>query len=1071
MQTISFDNFLFCALCDALPYRAVRRYFFLAGFLLLASTGATAQVTPSDTVIGLAKQSIGHDLVIRSFFDSSLAYFKEAKEIFRRNESWGHYVECDNSIADALIRLARFNEALDCLRESQKTAKAKLSPNDPRLASTYAALGYLENYNQEYAQALSDLNESLRIRRTIGSPKSVEVASSLYLLALTYKSIGMYKEAVASINEAIEISRVSDTEEGLAINEMTAANILSDKGDYHSALSLQDSVLRMLQRIGKEKSLVAATCYYYRGKDLLHENRVNEAISSLLTSLALNETVAGEIVPSVSACLAKLGEAYSQRSDYDRAISYFNQAEESTIAFNGKYHSGLAELYNSMANLYSLKGNYDDALRYARKSLAIEEHNHGPHHLSTANSLERLGDVFARHGDYDSAITTYAASLAIKEELNRYSVATARLQMAIGNAYTQAGKDDSAEALINISYRTFKVSASSDSSFIALYHKSYGDLLVRQHQYRLADEEYEKAMALLSREDYSSSYRPGAQGTFSGTGMLRLQCLLERTKLFKLIFQASHDPADLDTAYTCINDAIVFMTALRRGYKAEGSRLFLREEFDRVYKEGVETAHTLYAVTKNPKFEQKAFECAERAKSNLLLDKILESNAIHFSGAPDSILEQEASLESSLTSLEEKIQEADKNGQTEPLKQFRDNYFAASVAYNSLLDTLESSYPEYFKLKYQDEPPSIAKIQGSLDSRTTAVEYFFADSVLYIFTVSQNSFDVTEAAGISTIAKDAKELRKALGTLDEKLYLASAASLYRSIFLPIKDKLHGPQIVIIPDGNLFYVPFEALLSTPRKNNAKADFSRLPYLIKQFVISYSYSLTLFVSRNGNGPPQGSRRFVGFAPVFDDSAARQTASQNGGGVQSLEFSAKEVQQIEELFRKKNFGHTAFMRQNATKNNFKLSVGTASYIHIASHGFTDEDHPGLSGLLFSGKDDSLADDRILYAGETYNLRLNADLVVLSSCKSGVGQLVNGEGLMAMTRGFFYSGAKNVIYSLWNVTDSHTNRLMVGFYDFLLSGSDIPSALRRAKLEMIRNDPGAFPSKWTSFVLLSTR
>ena len=108
------------------------------------------------------------------------------------------------------------------------------------------------------------------------------------------------------------------------------------------------------------------------------------------------------------------------------------------------------------------------------------------------------------------------------------------------------------------------------------------------------------------------------------------------------------------------------------------------------------------------------------------------------------------------------------------------------------------------------------------------------------------------------------------------------------------------------------------------------------------------------------------------------------------------------------------------------------------------------------------------MLFANETFDLDLNADLVVLSCCESGIGKFVKGEGMMAMTRGFFYSGARNVLFSLWKVYDRQTSDLMLNFYQNVLRGKTYSSALRRSKLRMIADRLTAFPSKWSGFILV---
>jgi CHAT domain-containing protein len=298
--------------------------------------------------------------------------------------------------------------------------------------------------------------------------------------------------------------------------------------------------------------------------------------------------------------------------------------------------------------------------------------------------------------------------------------------------------------------------------------------------------------------------------------------------------------------------------------------------------------------------------------------------------------------------------------------------------------------------------------------------------------------------------------------------------------------------VIIPDGPLYYLPFEVLISGDRRpasgNTARIDFRQLPYLVNRFEISYALSGMLFCEAQSatevkRGAPLS---FVGFAPVTEESHGNVTRSGMSGGSTGREpgvfvpaldrsrfsvlpHSESEVRGIAEDFIAAGKIGTYIAGSGATKADFAAHAARYSIVHIATHCFIDEDHPSASTLLFApGPEPSPGGDNLLYAGETYNLRLNADLVTLSSCESGVGRLVRGEGLMAMTRGFFYAGARNVVCSLWKVYDNHADQLMRGFYRHVLEGREFSSALREAKLAMIRNRITAHPFKWAGFTLI---
>ena len=362
-----------------------------------------------------------------------------------------------------------------------------------------------------------------------------------------------------------------------------------------------------------------------------------------------------------------------------------------------------------------------------------------------------------------------------------------------------------------------------------------------------------------------------------------------------------------------------------------------------------------------------------------------------------------------------------------------------------------------------------------------------------MFLIRKNSFDVVTLHRPQNLNSLAQSLRHALRTMDNKIYFSVATELYSDLIQPIEKYLAGAKrLVIIPDGTLYYLPFEVLLSPDShqafKDQRRIDFRHLPYLLNRFEISYALSGTIFYETQSSSEinPGGSLSFAGFAPVSRESSASaaflekkhfsrvgyaglKSLTFDGHQFSSLPYSGEEVRSIASAFKSSGKIGTYVVGSNATKEEFKVYAPGHSIIHIATHGLIDEDHPGLSALLFAPSLDSTqGEDALLYACETYNLRLNADLVTLSSCESGVGRLVRGEGLMAMTRGFFYAGARNLICSLWKVFDKHANQLMRAFYRHVLEGEGFSCALRAAKLEMIKNEATAHPFKWAGFELI---
>jgi CHAT domain-containing protein len=186
--------------------------------------------------------------------------------------------------------------------------------------------------------------------------------------------------------------------------------------------------------------------------------------------------------------------------------------------------------------------------------------------------------------------------------------------------------------------------------------------------------------------------------------------------------------------------------------------------------------------------------------------------------------------------------------------------------------------------------------------------------------------------------------------------------------------------------------------------------------------------------------------------------------------LPGTEEELRSIIGLFAARKKTALGFFHSQATEKLFKSrAMQEYSMIHLATHSLTDEANPKLSGFLFSPRDnDRDGEDGILYTGETYGLSLDCSLLVLSSCESGTGRLVEGEGLLALTRGLFYSGARNIVYSLWKVEDRATGQLMVNLYQNILRGDSFAAGLKQAKLAFIADPFKAFPKYWAGFILL---
>ncbi|MCX6138224.1 MAG: CHAT domain-containing protein [Ignavibacteriales bacterium] len=1069
----------------------VRILLFFVCLFLSTESLATQTVLP-DSSQALQFQLRGYEYSKKSANDSSIFFFSKARDLYATVEDWKGFVRCNNFVADNLVRKAEFGNAVSCLNHSLVIAREKFAQENLDLAQSYHLLGYISIYTQEYDSAISYLSRSLRIRTAILGENHTDVGHTVYALGISYRAMGKYDEASSAIYKALTISENCGSKEDAAMNLVALANIFSDKGDYARATSLSTRALAIVRGLGREKSDLMANIYCFLGRDLIKLNRFANAQECLTNSLTITKEIHSENHPSISACYGYLGEIFALRGDYDHAILYYGKALEITVAAYGENHSGLADICENLSDIHSKKHDSPAALKFAENSLRIQSRNYGIGHFLTANSLEKVAHLREAAGQYTDALLYYNKSLAIKSRVaGDGSPIVGQAWLTMGIVYSKANRFDSAQICFDRALYISGKSAAHDKMFAASIQKAIGDLYIRKKEISSSLVHYQEAVSMLTDDSVDSRSGSISREWRSQADVNLLECLTANARALRLLYASSNNIKHLSAAYLEYERAIRLISSIRRSFKAEGSRTFLGEECYSIYTEAVKTALQLYGKTTDFHYKENAFACAERAKANLLNDRMLEADAIRFSGAPESVLEKESSLKAGLLCRETEAAKALKNNDTAKYREARDNYFALTITYGGLLDTIETRFPRYFELKYKDNQVDISHIQSTLDSNTTLLDFFFVDSTLCVFSISKNSFDVTLKTNAALISQTAARLRKSLKTFNEQEYLATAFRLFGMILPPLGRHAIGHHLVIIPDGDLYYIPFEALLTQSPKTNGIVDYRTLPYLLKKYVVSYSYSSTLFAKRENTNHAPATPSFIGFAPVFSDSAENsriiasneldgrvsegmsslRSISIDGKKYNPLEHSRTEINGIARLFQEHRLKQDVYLYHSASKGSFKELARNYSCVHIASHGYADEEHPDLSGLIFSPPHDTLdADDGILRASETYGLHLDADLVVLSSCESGVGKLVKGEGLVALTRGFFYSGARNIVFSLWKVPDKHTSNLMTAFYASLLSGQDLPMAMRDAKLKMLNDPLSAFPAKWTGFVLLSS-
>ena len=379
-------------------------------------------------------------------------------------------------------------------------------------------------------------------------------------------------------------------------------------------------------------------------------------------------------------------------------------------------------------------------------------------------------------------------------------------------------------------------------------------------------------------------------------------------------------------------------------------------------------------------------------------------------------------------------------------------------------------------IKDTGKPISITETQEMLpDNNTVMLEYSVGDSSSCLWAITKSSFRLFKISDRRSLQGQIESLRFSLSDPDRtnnEYFIGSSNALYQLLLKPAEQYFtKRSKLVIIPDGILNYIPFEVLLTENKEADPETPYSSLPFLIKKFPVSYGQSASvlknLFSEHAEKMSDQRNARLVAFGdPYYENIGDTSPAKRNN--YKRLEYSGKEVQNIASFFKQGNTD--IFLRNEAKEGNVKKAgaLKKGNYLHFATHGYIDESKPELSSLVLAQNDDP-EEDGFLNADEIYKLDLNADLVVLSACQTGLGKLVSGEGMVGLTRAFMYAGTPTVLVSLWSVSDVSTSTLMEEFYRNLIKKKlGKTEALRDAQLTMLGRKQFAHPFYWAPFVII---
>jgi len=484
-------------------------------------------------------------------------------------------------------------------------------------------------------------------------------------------------------------------------------------------------------------------------------------------------------------------------------------------------------------------------------------------------------------------------------------------------------------------------------------------------------------------------------------------------------------------------------------------------------------------------YDAKALEAHERARARGLLDLLSEARVDIQQGVDRELVQRELQSRQAIEAKEgEEIRRVASGEGGDQVSQIQRELDELRTTYQEVESQIRAKSPRYAALT-QPQPLSVPVIQKQvLDRYTLLLEYALGKPRSYLWAVSATglrSFELPSRGEIEKLA-----LRLYLTVTGRRpggpnAYQTSASALAAMLLAPVRDEITNKRLVIVADGVLQIVPFAVLPSPGAKTYE-------PLIVQHEIINVPSASTVALLRRESAGRKPARKDVAvFADAVyqrnDERVAKvvsaaltqpreseaSAAAMNGFGLERLTASREEAEGILKLVApQERFAALDFAANRASAT--APSLAQYRIIHFATHGLVNDEHPELSGIVLSLFDkQGVPQDGFLRLNDLFNLKLGADLVVLSACKTALGTEVGGEGLIGLARGFMYAGAPRVVLSLWSVNDQATAEEMQRFYRSMLGARHLraAAALRQAQIQMWKDDKWSAPSLWAAFEL----
>ncbi|WP_343613166.1 CHAT domain-containing protein [Flavobacterium sp.] len=723
-------------------------------------------------------------------------------------------------------------------------------------------------------------------------------------------------------------------------------------------------------------------------------------------------------------CLKPLGNLYTVLGDYDSAENTIKQYYF-IINTSKNYPDATAQKFAAILNLsnvYQSSGKISSAIEILENTLKTEKLSN----IQKGILLNNLGNNYwlgsqnslMLKNASDNAEKAFKSSIKYLEKEKNQSKTLSNSYRNLASMNRQWQRFDTADSYMEKAEKLFLETPNQQTRKVAKLHYEKALLLFDEKKYDESTQEISVVFKTLIPNYNSKNILPNQDQLYAES------VLVDALDLQAEILKINEPKKALKAFELSFYIEEVLMNAL----VYENSKILMQLRSRNRTEKCISIYNQLFKKEGKNQYVEDAFQLSERTKAGIL--KSYRSNIKNASAEEKQLLQQLQNLNNHILKEQQKGDLAN----ISKINQFIKKQHELMIS----LKKIQSQNPDYIPEKC-DIKALFSKLEND---KAMMVYYFMGSEKLYYFVLQHNRIalnyiNITHL-GIPRIAQfiDYFNSPDAI-TNDISGYNHYGKDVYDLLKLPLINNYSN--LIIVPDGILNFLPFEALIT---KESKTTNFAKMHYFLNDFKIAYNTSANIYVNSKPNS--KSKKTVLGVFPVFEKTAYE------------LSYSKKELESIRNNFKGKYLENA-----DARFDNFKNNASQYSILHLSTH--------ASSGDIETPASIKFYDQEVLYS-ELYNLHINPDLVVLSACETGIGKLYKAEGAMSIARGFQFAGAQNLLFSLWKVNDFTTSVFMSDFYKNIKNDASYFEANTNAKRDYLNNKsiPNAkkSPYYWSSFV-----